>query len=109
MVSIDDSGKITYLDTTTKWYDVNGFNYYINKNKIKTSLQSTDLDEYRNLTESNWSIFSSKHSGKIAILAELETIDTFSCSYTLDFIETSEVNDIKYKKYKLSLCPEYST
>ena len=109
VVSIDDSGKITYLDTTTKWYDVNGFNYYINKNKIKTSTQSTDLDEYRNLTESNWSIFSSKHSGKIAILAELETIDTFSCSYTLDFLETTELNDVKYKKYKLYLSPEYQT
>ena len=30
VVSIDDSGKITYLDTTTKWYDVKGYNYYIN-------------------------------------------------------------------------------
>lgn len=111
VVSIDDSGKITYLDTTTKWYNIgsSGNKYYINDTKIKNGTNEQDLDEYRDLVNSNWSIFSSKHSGKLAILAELEMIDTFSCSYDLQ--NTTIINDgsIKYKQYDLFLNPSYTT
>jgi hypothetical protein len=47
-------------------------------------------------------------SGKLAILAELETIDTFSCSYILEKIDNyKDGSGIWYKKYKLFLVPEY--
>jgi hypothetical protein len=38
-------------------------------------------------------------------LAELETIDTFSCSYTLEHIENSTEDGIEYAKYELKLYP----
>ena len=103
VVSIEDSGKITYLDSTTKWYD----DYYVNSQKNQNDTNKPDIDSYRNLLDSGWSIFSSKVSGKLAILAELETIDSFSCSYTVDLIDADWDGDIKYKKYSLSLTPSY--
>lgn len=110
VVSIDDAGKITYLDTTTKWYDIQDTNilrkYYISSQKIGSD--GADLDEHRNLIESNWSIFSSKVSGKLAILAELEMIDTFSCSYDLEYVNIKTEGKIKYKNYKLYLVPSYT-
>ena len=110
VVSIEDSGKITYLDTTTKWYDVGDYKYYLSTQKIGTD-KSKDLDSYRDLVESNWSIFNSKISGKLAILAELEMIDTFSCQYELESVEGEEEDTeyLKYKSYNLYLCPDYTS
>ena len=104
VVSIEDSGKITYLDTTTKWYN----DFYIKEGAVKVAGGKTDLDSYRDLTSSEWSIFSSKVSGKLAILAELEMIDSFSCSYNLNYIRTDIQENIKYKVYDLQLVPSYS-
>lgn len=113
VVSIEDSGKITYLDTTTKWYG----NFYIKDGGLVNADGNSDLDSYRSLVSSEWSIFNSKTSGKLAILAELETIDSFSCSYILDkdedsnvsLIEDSDVNfpNIIINNYKLSLEIDY--
>lgn len=103
VVSIEDSGKITYLDTTTKWYD----DYYINEGAVKVSGGKTDLDSYRDLVSSEWSIFSSKTPGKLAILAELEIIDSFSCSYILEGGVITNKDAIECKQYKLILEPSY--
>ena len=113
VVSIEDSGKITYLDTTTKWYgksskDSKEDSYYVKEGAVKVSGGKTDLDSYRNLVDSEWSIFNSKVSGKLAILAELETVDSFSCSYVLEGGEVTAGGDIDYKNYKLLLEPDYS-
>lgn len=116
VVSIEDEGKITYLDTSTKWYDIQDNNasytdYYINVLSNQQSNGILDIDSYRDLLESNWSIFNSKVSGKLAILAELETIDNFSCAYELQLQDTelSEDGNIEYKVYKLLLYPDYQT
>lgn len=89
VVSIQEDGKIVYLDDNLVWYDQGDNNqeitYYLKTGKIDEGSQ--DLDEYRNVVQSNYSIFTSKTPGKLAILAELEAIDTFSV--TMDF----EVND----------------
>ena len=117
IISIDDTGKITYLDSTTKWYDVGGGNkYYIDSQASKNvnGNMVPDIDSYRNLLQSGWSIFSSKVSGKLAILAELETIETFSCSYELTLIEDSggkpytESGNIRYKSYQIHILPEWT-
>ncbi len=115
VVSIEDSGKITYLDTTTKWYDIenedNSYSdYLINYSQGTPDEGTHDLDAYRNLLESNWSIFSSKVSGKLAILAELETIDTFSCSYDVELTKSdTDEKGITYNHYELYLYPEYTS
>lgn len=103
VVSIEDTGKITYLDTTTKWYD----DYYVKEGAVTIQGGETDLDSYRSLISSEWSIFSSKVPGKLAILAELETIDSFSCSYSLEGGNISDSGNIKKKEYSLHLEPSY--
>lgn len=73
VVSIQDDGKIIYLDDKLTWYDNK---YYINNKEIFEG--QVGLDEYRSLVKANYSVFNSKVAGKLAILAELEAIDTFS-------------------------------
>lgn len=113
VVSIEDSGKITYLDSYTQWYDnlektensdseVSKGDYYIKKGTVASS-QNEDLDEYRNKLKSNYSIFHSKISGKLALLCELEKITGFSCSWfysnvTTDGTETVEENGTLVEK-----------
>ena len=81
IVSIDESNKITYLDSDVKWYDND---YYIKDGMKKTPEGYPDLDAYRSLVSSAYSIFQSKNSGKLAILAELEQIDSFNCAYSVN-------------------------
>lgn len=91
VVSVEDSGKIVKLDSTVKWYKDTRLtgkdsDYYIFTNKYpvtNNTAQKVDLDEYRTKVSSAYSIFSSKISGKLALLIELETIDSFSCSYEI--------------------------
>ena len=92
IVSIEDGGKITYLDSTTKWYNIDDKKYKISYSQNNKITGKDDIDSYRNMLNSGWSIFSSKVSGKLAILAELEIIDTFSCYYI--------IKDIKDKKFE---------
>lgn len=87
VVSIEESGKIVYLDSTTKWYDND---YYLNAD-LSISGGIKDLDSYRTMVSSAYSIFSSKVSGKLALLIELEKITGFSCSWE-PFIEKVETS-----------------
>ena len=59
VVAIEDSGKINYLDSTLRWYD----NYFIAQSK-KDNQDIPDIDSYRNLLSSGYSVFQSKISGK---------------------------------------------
>ena len=105
IVSIEDSGKITYLDSSVRWYDkvkhtssetdtsqpvtkenigeVSNLDFYINIAQDTQGSNQPDIDSYRNLLSSGYSIFQSKVSGKLAILAELETITGFECTYNV--------------------------
>lgn len=85
IVSIEDSGKITYLDSSVRWYTgSNNNDYYINSGQLDgTSTLKPDLDSYRNVLSSGYSVFQSKVSGKLAILAELESITGFETSYSV--------------------------
>ena len=78
VVAIEDSGKINYLDSTLRWYD----NYFIAQSK-KDNQDILDIDSYRNLLSSGYSVFQSKISGKLALLVELEKITGFSCTHTI--------------------------
>lgn len=80
VASIDDDNKITYLDSDLKWYDNN---YYI-KAGVASSDTFNDIDQQRNLISSPYNIFGSKTSGKLCIIAELVTIDSFSCTWDVE-------------------------
>lgn len=94
VVSIEDSGKIVDLNASVKWYDND---YYLANLNVSGSTSKPDIDSYRSLVSSAYSIFQSKVSGKLAILAELETIEGFSCTY--DVFTESTGNNTIYKIY----------
>ena len=102
VVAIEDSGKINYLNNDLKWYD----NFYINQESTNNS-DKPDIDSYRNLLSSGYSVFQSKVSGKLAILIELERIQNFSSTYEVlkssakqtDSIEPTNVNFQQYDIY----------
>lgn len=149
IVSIEDSGKITYLDSSVRWYDKvkhvshkdepsgtvvsdkekigrdSDLDFYINIAQNTQGSNQPDIDSYRNLLSSGYSIFQSKVSGKLAILAELETITGFECTYNVyktgtstetvegevknDKKETSALCKINYNLYDVYLNFHWST
>lgn len=81
VVSIEDSGKMTVLDSNVKWYDVDEDGKYFKFCKTKNVNSVTDLDDYRTIVSSAYNTYSSKISGKLALLIELEKITGFSCGW----------------------------
>ena len=81
VIAIEDSGKINYLDSSVKWYESNP-DYFI---RLSTGLgvSQPDIDTYRSLLNSGYSVFQSKISGKLALLVELERITGFSATYNV--------------------------
>lgn len=107
LVAIEDSGKINYLDSTLKWYGSGNNTYYINKSA--NNINKPDLDSYRNLLNSGYSVFQSKVSGKLAILAELERIDSFNCTYNVYKTNESVTGSIEYINYSIYLNCNWKT
>ena len=86
IVSIEDNGKIIYLNSTVKKYEKNGYKYHIlgqNLSDDEFIQNGIDIDAYRNTLSSGYSVFKSKTSGKLAILAELIMIDSYSVTHEL--------------------------
>jgi hypothetical protein len=88
VVSIEDSGKMTVLDSNVKWYDLKNNEAGNPKNYFKfishgkdNSETKVDLDSHRSIVSSAYNIYSSKISGKLALLIELEKISGFSCGW----------------------------
>lgn len=77
VVAIQDNGQITNLNDTLVWNK----NYYISDQEITKTNNKLSLDEYRDLVSSNYNVFNSKVDGKLAILAELECINSFDVSW----------------------------
>ena len=90
VVAIEDSGKINYLNSDLKWYD----DFYINQESTSNS-NKPDIDSYRNILSSGYSVFQSKVSGKLAILLELERIQTFNSTYEVLKSSTKQTNSIE--------------
>ena len=87
LISIEDDGKIRELTDGLKWYN-NGKNgdYFIKDKVIKKgetnpNIQSDPDDKRTNQVNSPYCIFSSKVSGKLALLIELESITGFSSTW----------------------------
>lgn len=95
LVAIEDGGKINYLDNTVKWYGNKGTEYFLQSLKLAED-QTPDLDSYRTIVSDAYTVFQSKVSGKLAILAELEKITGFSCTHSVHTQDNFDEN----KKYK---------
>ena len=95
IVSIEDSGKIVYLNSdvrqykTTKGNKTYRYNILGSSNNGSSSIK-TDIDSYRNAISSGYSVFKSKTSGKLAILAELIMIDSYSVTHSVKLKPGSE-------------------
>jgi hypothetical protein len=95
IVSIEDSGKISYLNSSVSNYEFDGernktkekFRYHIHGKANSNSDITSDIDSYRNVLSSGYSVFKEKTSGRLAILAELIMIDSYSVTHSV------EVND----------------
>lgn len=83
VICIQDNGEINSLNDSLTWYIYSGNDgYYIYNGEVSQSSDGAlDLDEYRNLVQSNYSVFTSKISGKLGILAELEVINAFEIAW----------------------------
>ena len=85
VVSIEDSGRIVYLNSDIRDYTKSGYTYHILgslEGEFGNNSQ-LDLDDYRSKVSSGYSVFKSKTSGKLAILAELVMIDSYSVTHSI--------------------------
>lgn len=96
VVSIEDSGRIVDLNAAVKWYDND---YYLTHLQTQPAQSKPDIDSYRSLVSSAYSVFQSKVSGKLAILAELESIEGFSCTYDVYTTLDPDTNEMTYRMY----------
>lgn len=88
LVSISDSGKITYLNNEVVKYDQTTddtkYKYHILGSQFDSNGISTpDIDSYRNVVSSGYSVFKQKTSGKLAILSELIMVDSYSVTHKI--------------------------
>lgn len=93
IVSIQDDGKLIYLDNDVQWYptdikDSNSDNAFpisteefLDKDGTMKDLHN--LDEYRHALNCQYSVFQQKVSGKLGILLELESINNFNCGHKI--------------------------
>ena len=88
IVSIEDSGKIVYLNSDVLRYNVthnsSNYNYHILGTMVGNEQENIDIDSYRNTLSSGYSVFKSKTSGKLALLAELVMIDSYSVTHSIE-------------------------
>jgi hypothetical protein len=98
VVSIEDSGKINYLNSSLRSYEKtindNTYRYHIIGEQTKPKEQKIDIDSYRNILSSGYNTFKSKISGKLAILAELIMIDSYSVTHRIEKSNKEHTYDI---------------
>lgn len=110
VVGIQENGTITDLTDTLVWKD----GYYISDEVIGLGNDGKlNVDEYRDLIQSNYNVFNSKTSGKIGILAQLEAIDSFDVAWDAKknndqweiylFTNWTYDNDYEQSKNKINL------
>ena len=91
--TIDNSGRIIYLDDLKKYQiqnDKDVFDSNIKEGTARSSV-SSNVDDYRRIVGSDYNIFSSKIAGNLYIIGQLEVIDyiesvTWNVSNIEDYI-----------------------
>ena len=100
--TIDNSGRIIYLDDLKKYQiqnDKDVFDSNIKEGTARSSV-SSNVDDYRRIVGSDYNIFSSKIAGNLYIIGQLEVIDyiesvTWNVSNIEDYIpETKPDTDV---------------
>ena len=97
--TIDNSGRIIYLDDLKKYQiqnDKDVFDSNIKEGTAKSSV-SSNVDDYRRIVGSDYNIFSSKIAGNLYIIGQLEVID---------YIESVTWNVSNIEDYKPQTKPD---
>ena len=106
VIAIEDSGKINFLDQTVRWYNSSNDYFMMPTRQVQVNGQNTnviDIDSYRDLLSSGYSVFQSKISGKLGLLIELEKINGFSCAYSIYSSKDNRdiITNINYKNCRI--------
>lgn len=105
IVAQGEDGKLQVLDNDLTWQPIKiedkSLPFYIKPQDIDSSSEEVDLDEYRDLVSSNYSVYCGNNKAKLCILAELECIDSFSVVW--DAIITDAGNQNKGVKIFLGM------
>lgn len=101
LATITDEGKIVKL-TNLKKYEIKGtggkkYTYIIPEMEKDPETEFPKIDSYRSITESPYNVFNSKVSGKLLLIAELITIDSFNVVTDVEFEGTQTEKDAKIK------------
>ena len=97
--TIDNSGRIIYLDDLKKYQiqnDKDIFDSNIEEGTASSSV-SSNVDDYRRIVGSDYNIFSSKIAGNLYIIGQLEVVD---------YIESVTWNVLNIKDYKPETKPD---
>lgn len=97
--TIDNSGRIIYLDDLKKYQiqnDKDVFDSNIKEGTAKSSM-SSNVDDYRRIVGSDYNIFSSKIAGNLYIIGQLEVVD---------YIESVTWNVLNIEDYKPQTKPD---
>ena len=100
--TIDNSGRIIYLDDLKKYQIQNDegiFDSNIKEGTAKSSV-SSNVDDYRRIVGSDYNIFSSKIAGNLYIIGQLEVVD---------YIESVTWNVKNIKDYNLETTSDPNT
>ena len=97
--TIDNSGRIIYLDDLKKYQIQNGEDVFDSNIKEGTASSSTspNVDDYRRIVGSDYNIFSSKIAGNLYIIGQLEVVD---------YIESVTWNVSNIEDYKPETKPD---
>ena len=91
IASIEESNKVTELENL-KWYnqtstnDINQKDYYVkitSEDLSQRGDKAIDVDNYRSIVNSAYSIFSPKKSGNLGLLISPEQVNAFTCTSTV--------------------------
>lgn len=119
IVSIEDSGKIVYLNSDLRQYSKTigsgdgavEYSYHILGEDVQGDggfeHKAIDIDSYRNVVSSGYNVFRSKTSGRLALLAELIMIDSYSVTHSIR--PTKDINgDVVVGSFDVLLHTEVS-
>ena len=87
---IDTNNNLTYIENDLP--TVNGHWLVNYDSTLITESGSLELDSYRGIVDGTYYTYKNKISGKLAIVAELESIETFNSEYKLTIDENNQAD-----------------
>ena len=94
LATITEEGKVVKLSRLIK-YEIDGGYKYIIPEMNYNSDGTPNIDRYRTITQSPYNVFNSKVSGKLLLIAELLTVDSFDVTTDVSFESISESENKK--------------